>query len=687
LPEELDNRISEHVSSDAGRLESWKEIAAYLRRDMRTVQRWEKREGLPVHRHLHDKLGTVYAFKAELDAWWRERGVGVAESRPEETQTSSEPAEVPARPSRALRFLPWLAAALLLAIVSSSWFAFQNRASRRPSNPFLERATQIEGTIGRVSPDGRWLAYLDGEQSRLLLKDLLSGDSRVLYGGHARMPMAWAPDSSGVALLVQHATEAGQFEIRTVNLDDGEGRVWWQGIAANLVEPQDWVDAHRIVGRVRGRTESEIVLLQEGSPRATVLATVPGEIGAVGVSPTGQWVAYSYSQRGNRDVYVRRLQAPSKEIRVTDSPAQDGFPAWSPDGRYLIFVRQRGSTAGLWAARISPTTGERLEEVFLRTMPGSRNRLNAITRNGHIYFSQRVRNSRVFLLDIDAKSGIPQSQAKSAFDDDTYDPVWIRPGRLSYRKILPDNSSVFALRNVEAGSQNEYHLPRSHTVTFLAHSNGGKQFTFFGLDGAGRRGFFEYSPETDRVQTLHLTEDDVRPPARWSPDGNELLFSAAPLSDGRHPVQIFRRNGSGETTRILSASRPFAKWSPDGSFIAYTDRNCLKLIPRTAGEPHTILCSDPSVVPSFLATAVGSLGWAPDGQKIAWVVNNGAERRIEVWIIDIASGQHATWQGEKDYASWPMHPAWSPNPTQLAFRMEYKPQFEVWSFENVLPKD
>ena len=52
------------------RLDSWKEIAAYLKRDVRTVQRWEKREGLPVHRHVHDKLSSVYAYRFELDAWW-----------------------------------------------------------------------------------------------------------------------------------------------------------------------------------------------------------------------------------------------------------------------------------------------------------------------------------------------------------------------------------------------------------------------------------------------------------------------------------------------------------------------------------------------------------------------------------------------------------------------------------------
>src|SRR5579864_2123058 len=57
----------------ADRLDSWKEIAAYLRRDVRTVQRWEKKEGLPVYRHQHDKLGSVYAYKVELDQWFKTR--------------------------------------------------------------------------------------------------------------------------------------------------------------------------------------------------------------------------------------------------------------------------------------------------------------------------------------------------------------------------------------------------------------------------------------------------------------------------------------------------------------------------------------------------------------------------------------------------------------------------------------
>src|SRR3981189_331590 len=60
------------------RLDSWKEIAAYLNRDVTTVQRWEKREGMPVHRHVHDKIGSVYASRAELDAWARGRNLPAA---------------------------------------------------------------------------------------------------------------------------------------------------------------------------------------------------------------------------------------------------------------------------------------------------------------------------------------------------------------------------------------------------------------------------------------------------------------------------------------------------------------------------------------------------------------------------------------------------------------------------------
>src|SRR6266536_4888682 len=73
------------------RLDSWKEIAAYLGRGVRTVQRWESDEGLPVHRLAHDKGGNVYARREELAAWWESRRRTLAAQPPDQPHTDVKP--------------------------------------------------------------------------------------------------------------------------------------------------------------------------------------------------------------------------------------------------------------------------------------------------------------------------------------------------------------------------------------------------------------------------------------------------------------------------------------------------------------------------------------------------------------------------------------------------------------------
>jgi TolB-like protein len=90
------------------RLESWKEIATYLGRDVTTVRRWERREGLPVHRILHRKLGSVYAYTAELDAWRDKRAFAETSDAPDARSVS----EV-VRPAARRR---WVAAPAVLAL-------------------------------------------------------------------------------------------------------------------------------------------------------------------------------------------------------------------------------------------------------------------------------------------------------------------------------------------------------------------------------------------------------------------------------------------------------------------------------------------------------------------------------------------------------------------------------------------
>jgi len=73
MPDPAPDKTARPEPPPEDRLDSWKEIAAYLRRGPRTVQRWEQEQGLPVRRLTAGKQGQVFAYKSELDAWWKSR--------------------------------------------------------------------------------------------------------------------------------------------------------------------------------------------------------------------------------------------------------------------------------------------------------------------------------------------------------------------------------------------------------------------------------------------------------------------------------------------------------------------------------------------------------------------------------------------------------------------------------------
>ena len=115
------------------RLDSWKEIATYLNRDVTTVQRWEKREGMPVHRHVHEKRGSVYALTEELDAWVKSRrpAANDIETVPEPALTP--PVDIRDRAKKVSLVGAGLALAIVcLALVAAAWLVGRNRAKNAP---------------------------------------------------------------------------------------------------------------------------------------------------------------------------------------------------------------------------------------------------------------------------------------------------------------------------------------------------------------------------------------------------------------------------------------------------------------------------------------------------------------------------------------------------------------------------
>ena len=149
------------------RLDSWKEIAAHLRRDVTTVQRWEKRGGMPVHRHVHDKAGSVYAFSAELDAWAGSRKLrAIQESGTEAPAPMSQGLPHTATAKLRIRWrivLPVTALAVALAAGAGLWFKRNEYFWKSPiMDAQIQTVTDFEGVEpgAAVSRDGHFAAFL-----------------------------------------------------------------------------------------------------------------------------------------------------------------------------------------------------------------------------------------------------------------------------------------------------------------------------------------------------------------------------------------------------------------------------------------------------------------------------------------------------------------------------------------------
>ena len=186
---------------------SWKEIATYLNRDVTTVQRWEKRESMPVHRHVHDRMGSVYAFRSELDAWVRSRQPRVARERGT-TQAHQAQVGVGSGSSSGSGCCA-IGAALWLRAIEFFW--------RSPiADARFQRVTDFDGVeqAAAVSRDGRVVAFLSDRDGRMdvwvtqlgsgQFHNLTRGSAGELENPSVRL-LGFSPDNALVTFWVRRA--------------------------------------------------------------------------------------------------------------------------------------------------------------------------------------------------------------------------------------------------------------------------------------------------------------------------------------------------------------------------------------------------------------------------------------------------------------------------------------------------
>lgn len=161
-------------SVDRGkRLDSWKEIATYLGRDVRTIQRWETRDNLPVHRLQHSKIGSVFAYTGEIDAWRDSRDPSSSENA-----SGAEPGAAGTIAHRSSRALAVLAAAAVLIAVLGIAFAWRSTNGAGDARARLHSVAVLPLTDFSRTQEQTY--FVDGMTEALIARLSTTRDLRVI---------------------------------------------------------------------------------------------------------------------------------------------------------------------------------------------------------------------------------------------------------------------------------------------------------------------------------------------------------------------------------------------------------------------------------------------------------------------------------------------------------------------------
>ncbi len=560
------------------RLDSWKEIAAYLKRDVTTVQRWEKREGMPIHRHLHDRMGSVYASRAELDAWTRSRNPRPSEGgndRP--PPPSSTTAEVEATSSEkqncaAHRGWAWLAALAGLAVLASGAVFWLKNTEQFWHNPIAEGRFQTVTDFGGISEaaaisrDGNLVAFLSDRDGPMDVWVTQVGSGEYHNLTHGSFPglvnpsirtLAFTPDASLVTFWLRRPEGSGGENIGTwaVPTLGGLPRPYLDGVAEF-----DW-------------------------------------------SRDGTQLAFHTSAAGD-PLYVAKdgqLSGAKLIFSTAASGLHSHFPLWSPDGAFLYFVH--GSIPDkldLWRIRSGGGTPERITFHDAAMM-------SPVLLNGRtlLYLATDADGSGPWLYGLDVERRIPH---RLTLGPERYTSLAVSAdGHHLAVTLASPKRTLWRLSTATSLAAVPTQVPLSTGTGFLPRL--GPDYLLYVSTAGSGEGIWK-SVNGKATQLWHAPGAHILGAPAISSDGHLIAFSVR--MDGRSLLDVMQADGTGAHTVCDSLDLDGAPaWSPDGRFVttAAKDHGTPHLVQVAVdGRPPAILVPDYSLDPV----------WSPDGRFVLY---------------------------------------------------------------------
>ncbi len=575
---------SVRISED--RLNSWKEIAAYLNRDVRTVQRWEKREGMPVHRHLHDSKGSVYASRAELDAWTLSRDLRAAQEQENgNAAPSADPTAPPPQPEISIsgsktktltrnfrtrwKFgLSLAVAAAALAIGAYLWLQRKEYFWRNPiANAKFQTVTDFDGVeqAAAISRDGHFVAFLsdlDGQMDVWVtqvgsgqLHNLTRGSASDLANPSIRT-LGFSPDGSLVTFWTRKQESPNDISVWGAPTLGGQPRLYLEGVAEF-----DWSrDGSRLVCHTPG----------PGDPM--------------------------YVSDGN-------LQPGARPIFTGPAGLHSHFPLWSPDNAFIYFVQGTPpDKLDVWRIPSTGGTPERITSYNGRvTYPV------LLNRHTLLYLASDPDGAGPWLYSMDVERRVPHRLTSGL---DRYTSLAASAdGRRLVATLASSKSTLWHLQIADSPAEASRAAPISLTTGTGFSPRLGANYLLY-VSATGTSGSIWRLANETNTELWNGQGARIFGGPAISPDGQNIAFSVH--QNGRTLLYVMQRDGT--HARVVTDALELQgdpTWTPDGQSItsAVIDHGVSRLfrVPLHGRSPAPFV-QDYSVDPT----------WAPDGRFVVY---------------------------------------------------------------------
>src|ERR1700686_5502155 len=621
------------------RLDSWEGIAVYLKRDVTTVQRWEKREGMPVHRHQHDKIGSVYAFRSELDAWSRGRNLPSAEENSDKASLSN-PAVSPPRPAitasidRWKSRLPLAMVVAALAIGAILWLQKTEYFWRNPiDDAHFQTVTDFDAAAqaAAVSRDGHFVAFLsdrDGEMDVWVTQvgsgqfhNLTHGSAPELVNPSVRT-LGFSPDGSVVTFWVrrQDGPSGDKISIWAVPTLGGEPRPYLEGVAEF-----DWShDASRLAYHTPG--PGDPLFVSDGSLRLDPLPIFTAPAGLHSHFPL--WApdsTFIYFVQGSLpdklDIW-RIAPAGGTPERITSHNGRVTYPVLL-DRRTLLYLASDPDGSGPWlyGVDVERRIPHRLSSGLAR-YPSL-----AASADGHrVVVTLAKPKATLWRLRIPDPGREMPAAAPISLTTSSGSSPRLGPNYLLYVSAQGTSGSIWKLAN---GTGTElWSAQGAHVFGGPAISPDGR-YVAFSVRRIGRT--LLYVMQADGANARALTDSlDLQGAPAWAPDGHTITTAA----EDHGVPHLFRVPVDGRSpTPFLQEYSVDPVWAPNGRFIVYSGADIgtkFSLKAATAeAAPHPL----PALT---LTRGARRLAFLPGGRSL--VLLRGEIQHKNLWVIDLETG-------------------------------------------------